>query len=307
MIVRALPVLLIFAAVGAGAIGTAITMNPPSMTPSQSDHWERSRPGPDSGRVAILIEALGRGDPVVCELIGDQLGNFWWGGDRAGVGRLAAVSMSLQAAKDSIGGRITDERAIKRLIAELDGSSPCTRRVSSKLLGHSAIAAAQLNALLSDASANVRESAALAAGTGDRHDAVPSLERALDDKTPAVAAMAAWALGEIEDRASLPKLLKLVRAGDTRVRLAAIWALGQLEDNRAVQEIVTTLRDSNAAIRAMSADVLGDIEDTDAIGPLESVLARDDDASVRIAAAGSLGEISAASSAPSLVRAFADA
>src|SRR6185503_14859017 len=49
------------------------------------------------------------------------------------------------------------------------------------------------------------------------------------------------------------------------------------------------------------------IESTDAIGPLESVLARDTDASVRAAAAGSLGEISAASSAPALGRALSDA
>ena len=126
MIMRALPVLLVFAAVGAGAIGTAVTMNPPSVTSSESGDWERSRPGPDSGRVAILIDALGRTDPVVCELIGDQLGNFWWGGDRAGVGRLAGASMTVQAAKDSIGGKITDDRAIKRLVAELDGSSACT-------------------------------------------------------------------------------------------------------------------------------------------------------------------------------------
>ncbi|HMI55161.1 MAG TPA: HEAT repeat domain-containing protein, partial [Gemmatimonadaceae bacterium] len=278
---RTISVLLVSAALGAGAIGAAVKMNPASVTLNEGHDWERSRPGPDSGRVAILIDALGRTDPVVCELIADQLGNFWWGGDRAGVGRLAGESMTVRAAKDSIGGKITDERAIKRLIAELDGPSACTRRVASKLLGQSAISTTRLNALLSDASANVRESAALAAGNGDRHDAIPALERALDDRSPAVAAMAAWALGEIEDRASVPMLGRFVRAGDTRVRLAAIWALGQLEDARAVRDIVATLRDPNASIRAMSADVLGDFENTDASGPLERAVTSDTDASVR--------------------------
>ncbi|MFL5498735.1 MAG: hypothetical protein ACJ8AA_09240, partial [Gemmatimonadaceae bacterium] len=160
MIMRAIPVLLISTALGAGAIGAAVKMTPASASVSmgQDDDWENSRPGPDSGRVAILIDALGRTDPVVCELIADQLGNFWWGGDRSGVGRLAGAPTTVQAAKDSIGGKITDERAIKRLITELDGSNACTRRVASKLLGHSAIGTTQLNALLTDASANIRES-----------------------------------------------------------------------------------------------------------------------------------------------------
>src|SRR5687767_7687524 len=194
MIMRVIAVLLVATAVGAGAIGAAVKLTPAAATLSQSQDWEHSRPGPDSGRVAILIDALTRTDPVVCELIADQLGNFWWGGGSDGVGRLAAAPMTVQSAKDSISGRITDQRAIARLIAELDGSNACTRRVASKLLGRSAISAARLNALLSDGSANVRESAAMAAGTGEHHAAIPALERALDDTSPAVAAMAAWAL-----------------------------------------------------------------------------------------------------------------
>ena len=297
MIMRTIPVLLVSTVLGAGAIGAAVKMNPPrppqSITISDGHDWERSRPGPDSGRVAILIDALGRTDPVVCELIADQLGNFWWSGGREGVGRLAAASPTVQVAKDSIGGTITDERAINRLIAELDGSSACTRRVAGKLLGQSAISTPRLNALLTDASANVRESAALAAGNGERHEVIPALERALDDRAPAVAAMAAWALGEIEDHASVPRLLKFVRTGDPRVRLAAIWSLGRLEDGRGVQDIIATLRDPNVAIRRMSADVLGDFENAEAIGPLERALGSDADAGVRAAAAASLGQISA--------------
>ena len=304
---RAISVVAVATALGAGAIGAAVKMAPQSFTITEGHDWERSRPGPDSGRVAIMLDALGRTDPVVCELIADQIGNFWWSGGREGVGRLAAASPTVQFAKDSIGGTITDERAITRLVAELDGQSPCTRRVASKMLGHSAITTARLSTLLSDGSANVRESAALAAGNGDRHDAIPVLERALDDKAPAVAAMAAWALGEIEDRASVPRLLRFVRSGDTRVRLASIWALGSIEDARAVPEIVATLRDPNATIREMSANVLGDFEKPEAIGPLERALGSDADAGVRAAAAKSLGQISASSSGPALGKALSDA
>jgi len=304
---RAIAVLLASAAVGAGAIGAAVKLSPAAPATFSDHHdWERSRPGPDSGRVAILIDALGRTDPVVCELLADQLGNFWFGGGRDGVGRLAAASPTVQIAKDSIGGTITDERAINRLVAELDGSNACTRRVASKLLGNSKISTARLNTLLGDASANVRESAALAAGNGEHHDARPALERALNDKAPAVAAMAAWALGDIEDHASVPALLKFVREGDTRVRLAAISALGQIEDARAVPDIIVTLRDPNPTIRRMSADVLGDFEKSDAAGPLERALGSDADAKVRAEAAASLGEISSPSSGPALGKALSD-
>ena len=91
---RTIAIALISGAVGAGAIGAAVKLNPASAAGSVDHDWEKSRPGPDSGRVAILIDALGRTDPVVCELIGDQLGNFWWG-NSSGVGRLAADRKSV--------------------------------------------------------------------------------------------------------------------------------------------------------------------------------------------------------------------
>ena len=265
---RALAVFLISGALGAGAIGAAVKMTPEPMTLSVDHDWEKGRAGPDSGRVAILIDALGRTDPVVCELIADQLGNFWTSGGRYGVGRLVAAPTTVQAAKDSIGGTITDARAINRLVAELDGPNACTRRVASKLLGNSAITMARLNSLLTDASANVRESAALAAGNGEHKEMIPALERALDDRSPAVAAMAAWALGEIEDHSSVPALIKLVGSGDAHVRLSAMHALGQIEDARAVPALIGALSDGNSSIRAMSADVLGDIVKPEAIAPL---------------------------------------
>jgi len=307
MIMRTLAVLLVSGALGAGAIGAAVKFTPAPVQATIDHAWEKSRPGPDSGRVAILIDALGHTDPVVCELLADQLGNFWVGGGRDGVGRLAAAPATVQIAKDSVGGTITDARAINRLVAELDGPNACTRRVASKLLGNSTVPTARLNGLLGDASANVRESAAMAAGVGEHHDALPALQRALDDRSPAVAAMAAWAMGEIEDHSSVPALLKLVRGGDPKVRLSAIWALGQIEDERAVPDVIAVLRDENPAIREMAADVLGDFEKADAREPLERALASDADAKVRAEAAESLGQISSPASGPALGRALSDA
>src|SRR5215203_773909 len=267
---RIISLMLVSAALGASAIGAAIGFDMESpATPAQED-WDR-RPGPDSGRVAMMLDALGRTDPVVCELIADQIGNFWNGGERAGVGRLAAAPRALLAAKDSIGGHVTDVRAIDRLVSELSTSNSCVRRVAGKMLGNSSVAPARLRALLGDASAQIRESAAHAIGVGEVKELRSSLEAALRDREPAVGAMAAWALGEIEDRASVPALVATLRGSEPRIRLAAIWALGQIEDPRAVPEIIAALRDADPAIRAMAAGALGDIEGDAAVAPLEGV------------------------------------
>ena len=132
---RTISILVASAALGAGAVGAAVKLSPPAAVSTAHGDADR-RPGPDSGRVAILLDALGRTDPVICELIGDQIGNFWNGGERGGIGRFVATTPALQAAKDSIGGRISDPRAIDRLVAELGASNACVRRVARKMLGN---------------------------------------------------------------------------------------------------------------------------------------------------------------------------
>src|SRR5256885_6426388 len=97
------------------------------------------RSGADSARVATLLSALGRTDPVICDLIGDQLGNFWMGGNAGGLGRFSDAPAGLQGAKDSLAGRITDPRALQLLIATLGSNNACVRRVAAKLLGRSAV------------------------------------------------------------------------------------------------------------------------------------------------------------------------
>src|SRR6185295_10937600 len=106
------------------------------------------RGGADSARAALL-NALARTDPVVCDLIGDQLGNFWWGGQAGGLGRFADAP-NVQGAKDSLAGTIADPRALALLVANLGADNPCVRRVAAKLLGQSAVAASVLNGLLDD-------------------------------------------------------------------------------------------------------------------------------------------------------------
>ncbi|MBW8771560.1 MAG: HEAT repeat domain-containing protein, partial [Gemmatimonadetes bacterium] len=282
---RVITLAVLSAVVGAGAVGAAVTLKP-AASPAESrvDH-DGGRPGPDSGRVAILLDALGKTDPVVCELLGDQIGNFWNGGERGGVGRLAATPVALQAAKDSIGGRISDPRAINRLVSELSAPNPCVRRVASKMLGNSAVTSSRLRALLGDSSPTVREAAAHAAGVGEVHDLLGPLETSLGDRDASVAAMAAWAIGEMNDRTAVPSLVRAMKGSEPHVRLAAIWALGQLDDKNVATEVIPALRDEDAISRTMAADVLGELNNPVALTPLQRALADDADARVREAAA----------------------
>ena len=54
----------------------------PAITPAPVvvSSWDHGRAGADSARVASFLTALGRTDPVVCEMISDQIGNFWMSG-----------------------------------------------------------------------------------------------------------------------------------------------------------------------------------------------------------------------------------
>ncbi|MFN2571098.1 MAG: HEAT repeat domain-containing protein [Gemmatimonadales bacterium] len=254
------------------------------------------RPGADSARVARLLTALGRTDPVICDLIGDQIGNFWMGND-ASVGRLEDAP-DVQGAKDSLHAAVTDPRAIALLQASLSADNVCVRRVAAKLLGNSNVSDAALGRLLADPSPRIREGAAYAAGTGEHRDTRPALERLLAD-SGAPAAMAAWALGEIEDPASAPALQKAVHSTSPRVRLASAWALGQFEDATYAKDVVPLLRDVDPAMRAVAAEALGQMKSPRVGAALIGALT-DRNADVRRTAANALGNMNERSAVPTL-------
>ena len=285
---RALSILALSLAAAGGATALRLTAHAGRGSVHMSGGGP-GRAGADSARVAALLGALGKTDPVICDLIGDQLGNFWMGGERGGLGRFDDAP-NVQGAKDSLAGTITDPKAIALLTATLGTDNQCVRRVAGKLLGQSMVATSALNGLLDNASPRIRESAAYAAGTGERHETKAALERHLADTATGVAAMAAWALGEIQDPASAPALQTAMHSQSPRVRLASAWALGQFEDASYAKDVLPLLRDADPVTRATAAEALGKMKSARVGAALVGALTDRNDA-VRRAAVSALSDM----------------
>ena len=219
------------------SLGVLVTAGSAFAFGAQGLHWRGGAEsggdemaGPDSARVASLLTGLGSGDPLVCDMLADQIGNFWTDAGRYGIGRLSDSPANVIAAKDSLHGRVKSAGAINLLIGTLRSTNPCTRRVAAKLLGRSAATTAQLSVLLADPSVTIREAAAYAIGGEERHEARGPLERLARTHHGPDAAMAVWALGEFGDPASLPILVSALAEGDAHVKVAAAAAIGELHD-----------------------------------------------------------------------------
>jgi HEAT repeat protein len=256
--------------VGIASVATATTVALRDEVPRQSPQESR-RAGPDSARVAALLASLSRADPVACEMIADQIGNFWWSDGGSGVGMFGDVRADARRGKDSLSAPVSDARAIRLLTATLANDDACVRLVAAKMLGNSAAPDEVIAASLESPAARVREAALRAAGERDRRALRPRVERMLADE-PDVAAMAAWTLGEYEQKASVPALRRALAHASPRVRTSAAWALGQVEDPAAAED-------------------------------LERLVARDDDRRVKLAAVRALGSLESPRSVPTLARA----
>lgn len=297
---RTLTVLIVLAVVGA-AVATAAraTIGGPYFG---NVRQEEVRPGPDSVRVAKLLDALSVTDPLVCDLIADQLGNFWWDGDSHRVGRFADAPAPLVAARDSLHGRVRDAGAIALLAEHLRADAACPRRVAAKLLGRSTLPTSRLVAMLGDGPARVQEAAAYAIGTDERYGAQAALEARLSSAEP-VAAMAAWALAEMHDSVATPVFLRALRSSHPRVRIAALHGLGNDEGDDAREPAERALRDDHPGVREAAARALGDIGSARSAPALAAAL-DDRDRTVRLSAAHAFSDLNELEKAPeALVRA----
>jgi HEAT repeat protein len=284
----------LLAAAGVGTAAAATTMltiaGPAAPQSFTIGDWHDNRPGPDSSRVARLLTTMGQTDPVACEMLSDQIGNFWWGGDEWGIGRLSDARLDVRAAKDSVSGHVRDPAAIRHLVSMLSTDDPCVRRTAAKMLGNSTIADNELARLFDDPSPRVREAALHAAG----HEERPALRTRMEGllgRDETTSAMAAWALGNLEMRESVDPLANALARGAQRVKINAAWALGMIEDPRAVDPLRRVLRDADPILRATAVEALGDIEALNSAADVERVLREDSDRRVRLAAIEALGNI----------------
>lgn len=303
-------ILVLVGVLGAGsaaAAGTLLTSSHAGATAGMqwSGDWDKGRPGPDSARVATLLGAMASTDPVACEMLGDQIGNFWFSGGEWGLGRLSDASSGVLAAKDSVSGRVSDPAAIRLLTQRLSADDPCVRRIAAKMLGNSAVTDDALGRLLDAPSGRVQEAALLAIGEHDRPALRTRVERMLRSEDVALVTMAAWALGELEDHGSVEPLEGVLHHSSAKVRMTAAWALGTIEDPKAVPALLPMLKDGDVSVRWAAADALGDIESVDAAPALEQLVRHEPDRRVRLQAIEALGDIEAARSAPVLAEVLA--
>jgi HEAT repeat protein len=284
---------------GAAAAAARATRGGGGVTMEQ----EKVHPGPDSARVAKLLDALTATDPMLCTMVAEQLGNFWWNGDDYRYGAFSDAPASTTAARDSLHGHTSDPKAIALLTSHLKDEAPCPRRAAAKLLGRSTIATPRLVGMLDDASPRVQESAAYALSHGDRYDARPALESRITSTNEALAAMAAYALEDMHDSVSDAVFLRALSSRHVRVRIAGARGLGHDEKKEHRATLERAYRDDDPGVRDAVVHALGDIGDPLSATTLAAAL-NDTDRHVRIRAASALGDLDELHTAPAaLIRA----
>ena len=295
--------------------------------------------GPDSVRVAALLTTLDTVDPVYCELVSDQIGNFWGFDGSLRIGALSDQAPATRAAKDSLAARVQESGAIRLLSASLAHDDACVRLVAAKMLGESSASDDVITARFDDPSPRVREAALRAAAARERETMRARIETMLGAREPAVIAMAAFTLGEIESRASVKPLTRVLTHAAADVRANAVWALGSIEDPASASAIIQRITDDeDRRVRLAAVLALGALDDQSEAPPVLVRLARGDDAQlreaaldvllniedptltalfielvsdaspeIRMRAVSALGELKAAEAVPMLTRALRDA
>lgn len=286
-------------ATAAVLLGGGIALASSSSAPSLAFSDEPEHRGPDSARVAKFLDAVATADPVLCEMVADQIGNYWFSGDGQGIGRLADARAQAASAKDSVTRRVRDAAAIRLLVAGLGADDPCRRLVAAKMLGNSTATDAEFERLLASSSPRVREASLRALGVRERPALRRTMERQLDAREPEVAVMAVYALGQLEDRASVPRLRQELRASSAQMRLTAAWALGMIEDPAAAADLETLAKsDADRRVRLVAIEALGDVEASRSYPRLVALL-EERDLEIATTAAWSLTSLDAPQAAPS--------
>lgn len=152
-------------------------------------------------------------------------------------------------------GRLRSVDGMKRML-EVAASDPEARVRATALrtlaqqwsVEHPRIEAVAIERLTGDASAEVRELAAVLVGKPGRKAALPALQQALGDSDWKVSVCAAVSLGKIGDDAALPLLRELLRHKDWKRQGAAFAGLGHLQSKQAIPDLIEGLGERPAAV-----------------------------------------------------------
>lgn len=158
------------------------------------------------------------------------------------------------------------------------------------LLGTSAGAKAQIEALIRDLDSLSRHKAAIEALAVYGELATELLIAALGHEKDFIRANAVEALGEIGDAGAIEPLITALKYGDWEVRRGATIALGLIGDARAVEPLITALKYEDLEVRRRAAMALESIGDSRAVEPLIAVL-KDRTSFIRKGATTALGKI----------------
>lgn len=243
-------------------------------------------------------------------------------------GHIAGLRSSLPAVRRAAAaalGRTRDRAAVPALVETLEDPEPDVRLEAAKALGllKDRRATLPLAKALGDGDANVRFYAAYALGElKDPRSAEPLLA-ALNDPEWCVRDQAAWALRELGDPNLINPLLAMLkeRRGDPSqvlwilqrfeakqvagglagllkqpeadLRKLAIRALAALSGPAAsIEPVLGALGDSDAEVRRVAVEKLLELGDERARKPLEQLLARETDRTVRQAAEEAIFQMS---------------
>ena len=108
-----LPVLLLAAGGVAGAGAGALVRDRAARAGRIQEPARKD--GPDSARVEAFLGALRQADPMICEMLADQVSNFWNHSGDFGIGLLSDGDRRWEQARDSLYRPPTDPAALRRI------------------------------------------------------------------------------------------------------------------------------------------------------------------------------------------------
>lgn len=220
------------------------------------------------------------------------------------------------AACDAL-GLMREQAATDKIILLLDDNEPQVRQSACVALGYIGDPKAKpelIKRVNKDTSDSVRTQAILILGNMRSAEAVDSLIPLLEDKNPDVQLLSAQALGKIEDPKAAPAVKKCLTNSISKLKdetdsfkigqykrliSEAAKTSGKLKDNSAESELKELLNNDDKSIKLAAAGALGQIGNKSGLEVANELL-KDENSMIRTQAVQTLGAIGDPSAIPAL-------